>query len=214
ICNLQTLFAGTAAAATGYLAWSALFKRKPDPSPFAYGPNTDLVVARSYTPVHVRDGTLQLLVKRYSVGETGKWMHRQQPGGVIEVCGPLNEWVLPEPSDKDGSTLAMIAGGTGVTPFIQILDAALNTPTAPTATNAAKWSKFHLAWLDAMAAKYPDRLAVRLPPPGRGLTVVCGPDGFVRAIAGSRGRDLISQGPLGGMLAAMGYSASDVYKMQ
>lgn len=47
----------------------------------------------------------------------------------------------------------------------------------------------------------------------RRLFLVCGPDGFVRAMAGSKGRDLVSQGPLGGILAKLGYQSTDVFKM-
>lgn len=45
------------------------------------------------------------------------------------------------------------------------------------------------------------------------IILVCGPDGFVRALAGPKGRDLVSQGPLQGMLAAAGYAPCDVFKM-
>lgn len=47
----------------------------------------------------------------------------------------------------------------------------------------------------------------------RRLVLVCGPDGFVHALAGPKARDLISQGPLGGMLQASGYTVAEVFKM-
>lgn len=47
----------------------------------------------------------------------------------------------------------------------------------------------------------------------RRLFLVCGPEGFVQAMAGSKGRDLVSQGPLGGVLAKLGYQSTDVFKM-
>ncbi|WFD19439.1 cytochrome-b5 reductase [Malassezia caprae] len=50
-------------------------------------------------------------------------------------------------------------------------------------------------------------------PQVRRLFLVCGPEGFVRAMAGSKGRDLVSQGPLGGILAKLGYQSTDVFKM-
>lgn len=45
------------------------------------------------------------------------------------------------------------------------------------------------------------------------LVVVCGPDGFVAAMAGPKGRDLVSQGPLRGAAAERGYAAADVVKL-
>ena len=47
----------------------------------------------------------------------------------------------------------------------------------------------------------------------RRLVLVCGPDGFVHALAGPKARDLRSQGPLGGMLRASGYTETEVFKM-
>ena len=47
----------------------------------------------------------------------------------------------------------------------------------------------------------------------RRLVLVCGPDGFVHALAGPKARDLRSQGPLGGMLRASGYTEAEVFKM-
>ncbi|KAJ3365978.1 hypothetical protein GGF32_007478 [Allomyces javanicus] len=232
---------------------------KTTPVPFFFNvKNTDLVVARSYTPVHidVQNRTMDLLVKRYKVGETSKWIHRRAVGDEIEVNGPLREWTLPAPSEvpalrdaKDPPTLAMIAGGTGVTPFIQILESALGhsmspDPTAahtrpPASDAAAAWPCFSLVYaapendllakqqLDALAAKFPDRVSVHyvtsgrqaltadalrdaLPAPGQGMVLVCGPDGLINHVAGRRGWD--SQGPLGGLLAQLGYRANEVYK--
>ncbi|KNE59183.1 hypothetical protein AMAG_03508 [Allomyces macrogynus ATCC 38327] len=229
------------------------------PVPFFFNvKNTDLVVARSFTPVHVdvQNRTMDLLVKRYKVGETSKWMHRRAVDDEIEVNGPLREWTLPAPSEvsalrdaKDPPTLAMIAGGTGVTPFIQILEAALghsmspdpNAPqTRPPASDAAAaWPRFSLVYaapeddllakqqLDALAAKFPDRVSVHyvtngrqsltadalrdtLPAPGQAMVLVCGPDGLINHVAGRRGWE--SQGPLGGLLAQLGYRAEEVYK--
>lgn len=47
----------------------------------------------------------------------------------------------------------------------------------------------------------------------RRLFLVCGPDGFVKAMAGPKGRDLVFQGTLGGILAKLGYQSTDVFKM-
>ncbi|KAI9223741.1 hypothetical protein BC828DRAFT_375216 [Blastocladiella britannica] len=211
--------------------------------------NTDLVVARSYTPVAVNpaERTVELLVKKYPIGETGKWMHRQQAGAEMEVCGPLCEWAIPAPPPTAAETaiLGMIVGGSGATPALQILDAALGNPEAYPVAHAAlaAWPKFSLLYfartpadhweraaLDKLAAKYPERLQVKyvtshealtpeliqatMPSPGQGLVLVCGPDGLVRTTAGGLGRVYGTQGPLGGLLLALGYNAAEVHKMQ
>lgn len=46
------------------------------------------------------------------------------------------------------------------------------------------------------------------------LVLVCGPNGFVQAMAGDRGRGIADQGALGGALAHMAYTPAQVVKMQ
>lgn len=48
---------------------------------------------------------------------------------------------------------------------------------------------------------------------GERMVLVCGPEGFVSAMAGPKGLDLWTQGPLQGVLAALGYHASEVFKL-
>ncbi|EGF98647.1 uncharacterized protein MELLADRAFT_113335 [Melampsora larici-populina 98AG31] len=45
------------------------------------------------------------------------------------------------------------------------------------------------------------------------IILVCGPDSMVKAIAGSKGSDMVSQGELGGMLKELGYHQEEVYKL-
>ena len=45
------------------------------------------------------------------------------------------------------------------------------------------------------------------------LVFVCGPNGFISAVAGPKDRDMVSQGPLGGMLAELGLRAEEVVKL-
>ncbi|KAH9815503.1 hypothetical protein DFH28DRAFT_892500 [Melampsora americana] len=45
------------------------------------------------------------------------------------------------------------------------------------------------------------------------IILVCGPDSMVKAIAGPKAPDLISQGELGGMLKELGFHPEEVYKL-
>jgi len=45
------------------------------------------------------------------------------------------------------------------------------------------------------------------------VLLVCGPDGFIEAVAGPKGRDQVSQGPLRGILAGLGYASEQVVKL-
>lgn len=45
------------------------------------------------------------------------------------------------------------------------------------------------------------------------ILLVCGPDGFIEAVAGPKGRDQVSQGPLCGILAGLGYASEQVVKL-
>ncbi|PWY97557.1 ferredoxin reductase-like protein, partial [Testicularia cyperi] len=45
------------------------------------------------------------------------------------------------------------------------------------------------------------------------IVLVCGPDGMVNYLAGPKSRDGRTQGPLGGLLAQLGYTQEQVYKL-
>ena len=54
-------------------------------------------------------------------------------------------------------------------------------------------------------------IKARMPAPGFGKVMVCGPPAMMDAVCGPKG-EKGAQGPLGGMLKEMGYSEEDVYK--
>ncbi|KAN0060209.1 hypothetical protein ACQY0O_007538 [Thecaphora frezii] len=66
----------------------------------------------------------------------------------------------------------------------------------------------------------PDHIRALAPPPatdgGRArdvVVLVCGPDGMVHRLAGSKARDGVSQGPLAGVLKRLGYREEQVFKL-
>ncbi|KAG9016113.1 hypothetical protein FRB93_011587 [Tulasnella sp. JGI-2019a] len=92
----------------------------PPPVFSIYLKDSDIQVERPYTPLNglEEDGTMSFWVKRYEHGEVGRWFHRRKVGETVEIRGPVKtfDW-------KDGvwDEVVLISGGTGITPFYQLL---------------------------------------------------------------------------------------------
>ncbi|KAH8105938.1 ferredoxin reductase-like C-terminal NADP-linked domain-containing protein [Cristinia sonorae] len=80
----------------------------------------DIQVERPYTPLEGIDdqGNLKFWIKRYPKGEVGRWIHSKTIGEQIEIRGPLKTWVWQE---EKWDEVVMVSGGTGITPFYQLL---------------------------------------------------------------------------------------------
>ncbi|KAH9077266.1 ferredoxin reductase-like protein [Lactarius deliciosus] len=72
----------------------------------------DIQVERPYTPLHGFDenGNIKLWVKRYQRGEVGRWLHSKRTGDTVEIR-VKGKW----------DEIVMISGGTGFSPFHQLL---------------------------------------------------------------------------------------------
>jgi cytochrome-b5 reductase len=83
----------------------------------------DIQIQRPYTPLDASafgeagDSEFQLLVKRYDDGEMSKWLHRRQPGDEVKFRGPVPTWTWR----PEMTSITFIAGGTGITPFFQLV---------------------------------------------------------------------------------------------
>ncbi|KIP07019.1 hypothetical protein PHLGIDRAFT_118452 [Phlebiopsis gigantea 11061_1 CR5-6] len=88
----------------------------------------DIQVERPYTPLEGIDahGRMKFWIKRYPKGEVGRWLHSKCEGDRIEVRGPLKSW--PWQGHK-WDEIVMISGGTGITPFYQLIYATLLSAT-------------------------------------------------------------------------------------
>ncbi|KAH7887964.1 hypothetical protein F5I97DRAFT_1804980 [Phlebopus sp. FC_14] len=82
----------------------------------------DIQVERPYTPLEGvgGDGKMTFWIKKYEYGEVGRWLHSKQPGESIEIRGPVTTW-LRSWMVGDWDEIIMISGGTGITPFYQLL---------------------------------------------------------------------------------------------
>ncbi|CAI5464776.1 unnamed protein product [Closterium sp. Yama58-4] len=100
---------------------------------FALDPDTRLgltvasCLVTRYTPITSPDvtGHFDLLVKVYPNGKMSQHMFSLKPGDVLEMKGPIPK--LPyQPNMK--RSIGMVAGGTGITPMLQVIDAILSNP--------------------------------------------------------------------------------------
>ncbi|KAF9443712.1 ferredoxin reductase-like protein [Macrolepiota fuliginosa MF-IS2] len=89
------------------------------------------LVARSYTPVSSDNdqGRFDLLIKTYEKGNISRIFASLKIGDAIRVKGPKGNFVYtPGLCDH----FSMIAGGTGITPMLQIIRAVLRNPADKT----------------------------------------------------------------------------------
>ena len=109
----------------------------------------DKVVPRSYTPVTGDElvGKVELAVKIYPDGKVTQYLDHMKIGDSIPIAGPKGEFEYhghgrftitkrgyPEGTRKTGS-FGMIAGGSGLTPCLQVLQAIFADPTDKTKVN-------------------------------------------------------------------------------
>ncbi|KAJ3219729.1 NADH-cytochrome b5 reductase [Clydaea vesicula] len=82
---------------------------------------------RSYTPISSDDdkGYFELLIKTYATGNVSKYINEISVGDSIKVKGPKGNFVY---SPNLCKSIGMIAGGTGITPMLQIAKAIKKNP--------------------------------------------------------------------------------------
>jgi len=91
------------------------------------GPEMEKPVLRPYTPVNDESekGFLDLLVKKYPNGAMSTHLHDMEPGQRLDFKGPLPKYPI---TPNKHSHVALIAGGTGITPMYQVARAIFNNP--------------------------------------------------------------------------------------
>ncbi|KAJ6835588.1 putative NADH-cytochrome b5 reductase-like protein [Iris pallida] len=84
-------------------------------------------VIRPYTPITdpESNGYFDLLIKVYPEGKMSQHFASLKPGDVLEVKGPI-EKLRYTPNMK--KKIGMVAGGTGITPMLQVIKAVLKNP--------------------------------------------------------------------------------------
>ncbi|KAI8982292.1 hypothetical protein BDF20DRAFT_912474 [Mycotypha africana] len=91
-------------------------------------------ISRSYTPTSSDDdlGHFDLLVKSYPTGNISKLFSELKIGDEMSFRGPKGNFVYTPNMCRE---IGMIAGGTGITPMLQIIHAIIKNPNDKTKVN-------------------------------------------------------------------------------
>ncbi|XP_078428027.1 FAD/NAD(P)-binding oxidoreductase [Wolffia australiana] len=197
-------------------------------------------VVRPYTPISDIElkGYFDLLVKVYPEGKMGQYIAELKPGDVLEVKGPVEKFRYTPNMKKH---IGMIAGGTGITPMLQIINEIIkntddNTQVSLLYGNVSPDDILLKGKLDQIAATHPnikifytvdnpstgwrggvgyiskDMVLKGLPAPGEDtMILVCGPPGMMKHVSGEKAKDW-TQGELSGLLKEAGFTEAMVYK--
>ncbi|EME82672.1 uncharacterized protein MYCFIDRAFT_87623 [Pseudocercospora fijiensis CIRAD86] len=95
------------------------------------GPEDEKPTIRPYTPVSDEEerGFLDLLVKQYKGGPMSTHLHEMETGQTLEFKGPIPKY--PWEANKHNH-IALLAGGTGITPMYQLCRQIFKNPADKT----------------------------------------------------------------------------------
>ncbi|KAI1797813.1 NADH-cytochrome b5 reductase [Ganoderma leucocontextum] len=130
-------------------------------------------IMRSYTPTSSDDnlGHFDLLIKAYEKGNISRYISLLKIGDRVRIKGPKGQFKYHPSLSRE---LGMIAGGTGITPMLQIIRAALKNPLDRTKLSLIYANVNHddillKKELDELASKHSHRFYVHYvlnnPPP-------------------------------------------------
>ena len=183
-------------------------------------------------------GYCELVIKTYPGGIVSNYVHSLKVGDKIEVKGPLLKFkYVPNMKKKIG----MLAGGTGLTPMLQVIKEIVNnaddhTEISLVFANNTEEDILLKSELDALVKKHrnlkityvvaqpsgtwkgekgfvsQELIKHTMPEPSEdNYILVCGPPGFMEAVSGNKTPDY-KQGEVKGHLKALGYTESMVFK--
>ncbi|KAK4057340.1 NADH-cytochrome b5 reductase [Microbotryomycetes sp. JL221] len=119
------------------------------------------LIQRSYTPISSDDdkGFFDLLIKSYPNGNISKHFSELKLGDYVDVKGPKGQMKY---SPDLANEIGMIAGGTGITPMMQIIRAVLKNPLDTTKlsliyANVKPEDILLKSELEGLAKAHPDR---------------------------------------------------------
>merc|ERR1712144_169839 len=187
-------------------------------------------VVRPYTPTSASTakGHFDLIVKVYEKGVMSKHFGRLKEGDGLEIKGPIVKLPYVANMKKE---IGMVAGGTGITPMLQVAEAILNNPEDKTKVSLIfanvtegdiilrkELDVYYVLdkpgsfWRGGKGYVTAEMLKQKMPPPSSdGMVFVCGPPPMMEVISGNKAPDK-SQGELKGLLKTLGYTSDQVFK--
>ncbi|KAJ3274539.1 NADH-cytochrome b5 reductase [Terramyces sp. JEL0728] len=190
-------------------------------------------IGRQYTPISRTSSHLTFIIKLYKDGSLSRMFRDLAVGDFVSLRGPI--LTMPAYLKNSCKEIGMVCAGTGITPMYQLVKKILQDPLDHTKITLFYQNKtvndiLLKAELDHLKQTYPNQLkivysvdngyadrtglvdlkALKILP--KECVLVCGPDGFVEAVAGKAGENY-TQGELGGHLKELGYTADQVYKL-
>ncbi|KAF0701104.1 Aste57867_8401 [Aphanomyces stellatus] len=197
-------------------------------------------VIRPYTPTSANSqkGHLELIVKGYPTGTMSKHLVELQVGDHVDIKGPNVKFTYKPNSRKH---IAMVAGGSGITPMLQVALEVLRNPEDNTDVTLifqnrteddiilrdelASYeqiypglkvinvlSKPSESWTGYTGHVNKEFLEKHLPGPSPDhLVLVCGPPSMMHDISGGKAKDF-SQGQVEGALKELNYTSEMVFK--
>ncbi|KAI0066710.1 cytochrome-b5 reductase, partial [Artomyces pyxidatus] len=142
-------------------------------------------VVRPYTPISPPDapGELVFLIKKYETGVVSKYVFEQlKPGDTLAIKGPIPKFPYKA---NEFEEVALIGGGSGITPLYQIATHALADPANKTKfklifANVTEADILLKEEFDALKKKHPNTFDV-VYTVDKGSPTWKGPVGFVNA---------------------------------
>lgn len=203
---------------------------------------TQTMVIRPYTPISKPSevGHLDLAIKVYPAGKMSQHVNNLKIGETLDFKGPLMKLSLDK--IKEHPQIGMVAGGSGLTPMLQVAEEALRQglplKMSLIFANVTEAGIIAKDRLDALAAKHPNNFSVyyvvdksssatwkggvgylskellkkHLPAPGPGSMVLVCGPPPMMKAVSGDKLPDKSQGPVTGLLKDMGYDETNVYK--
>ncbi|CAK7894559.1 NADH-cytochrome b5 reductase 2 [[Candida] anglica] len=121
-------------------------------------------VIRPYTPISDNDekGSIEFVVKKYEGGKASTHIHDLKVGDTLSFKGPIVKWKWEANQYK---SIALIGGGTGITPLYQLIQEITKNPEDKTKVslyygNLSEKDILIKKELDVLAAKHKDQVDI------------------------------------------------------
>lgn len=120
------------------------------------------MVVRPYTPAHTTVGYLELVVKVYPDGKMSQYIGSLRRGQTLDFKGPIMKLPIVE---NQFDEVGLIAGGTGITPMLQVAKRILLNPNDRTKVrllfaNKTVEDMILKDQVDELAKQHPDQFQV------------------------------------------------------